>query len=159
MYTLWKGRCERCGVCTSAWRRTGAPDVHFPLLWPLSLTCSGIAGGDGGQMADTETSMSGAGCIHLAGDPGKQLAPQQPWNILQLLEKAKQAQLLSSFSYRTDIRAVLILSSTDEKEKSVFPKTLNCCFNLRVKDVMRRQVIYCWISSLWWIRVTVGIFK
>lgn len=68
---------------------TSSPDVHFPLLWPLSLTCSGIAGGNGGQMADAETSMSGTGCIHLASDPGKQLTP--PINILELLKKAKQA--------------------------------------------------------------------
>lgn len=32
-------------VCVRRWE--GAPDVHFPLLWPLSLTCSGITGEDG----------------------------------------------------------------------------------------------------------------
>lgn len=66
---------------------TGAPDVHFPLLWPLSLTCSGVMGGDGGQMADAETSVhagggrgdrEGAVCILLASDVGKRLTWQQP---------------------------------------------------------------------------------
>lgn len=33
-YTPWRGRGKRLQ------HRTGAPDAHFPLLWPLSLTCS-----------------------------------------------------------------------------------------------------------------------
>lgn len=54
--------------------------TRCPLSTPVAFVTNMLryrGGGDGGQMADTETSMSGAGCIHLAGDPGKQLA-QQP---------------------------------------------------------------------------------
>lgn len=154
----------------SAYDWTGSPDVHFPLLWPLSLTRSSVTGGDGGQMADTDTSMSGTGCILLASAPGKQLTPQTHRNTLWLSEQG-QTSLIAIFIiwcnyWSVDHRHINVdatlaasarsynTSTSQPYWKDHVPHRLSCK-QMQVKKGGKQYNIY--ISQLIWVPSIQGV--